>query len=181
MDQLIEPDPSFAKALSREYQGATKLAICKEEISQTLKSLDPRSHFSIIAFNTKIVYFKKNPVPSNGGNISSADGWLRALPPAGETNYYDGLRAALDMDEGPDESPNFRSTPDTITFLTDGAPTQGEITDADALLEWYTSINRFARIRTHCISFGTIGVDNVLLKGMAEQNGGRYVQVPDKK
>ena len=181
MDQLFEPDPGAAAQLSRSYQGATKLAICKEEISQTLKTLDPRSMFSIIVFNTRITTFKKNPVPSSSGNISSADGWLRALPPAGETNYYDGLRAALDMNEGPDELPNFRSTPDTLTFLTDGAPTQGEITDADTLLEWYTSLNRYSRIKTHCICFGTKGVDVVLLRGMAEQNGGKFVQVPEKQ
>lgn len=180
MDANFEPDDRAASALSRKYAGSTKLAICKEEIAQSLRSLDPRSHFSVTVFNTRISWFKKNPIPSSPGNIASAEGWLRSLPPAGETNYYDGLRAALDMEEGPDESPNFRSTPDTLTFLTDGAPTQGEITDADTLLEWYTSVNRYARVRTHCICFGTTGVDLVLLRGMAERNGGRFVMVPEK-
>lgn len=181
MDAFFEPDPRIASALSREYKGATKLAICKEEISQTLRTLDPRSHFSIIAFNTRIVTFKKNPVPSSAGNISSAQGWLQSLPPAGETNYYGGLRAALDLDEGPDDSQNFRSTPDTLTFLTDGMPTQGEITDADTLSEWYTALNRYARIRTHVIAFGTKGVDLVLLRAMAERNGGKFVCVTERE
>ena len=181
MDAFFEPDPAITSSLSRKYAGATKLAICKEEISQTLKTLDPRSHFSIIVFNTRIAFFKKNPVPSSPGNISSADGWLRSLPPAGETNYYGGLRAALDLDEGPEESQNFRSTPDTLTFLTDGMPTQGEITDADTLAEWYASLNRYARIRTHVIAFGTKGVDLVLLRSMAERNGGKFVCVTEKE
>lgn len=180
MDQLFEPDPSAAAALSRTYNGSTKLAICKEEIAQVLKGLDPRSHFSIIVFNTKIQWWKKNPVPSSGGNISSAAGWMLSLPAAGETNYYDGLRAALDLPDGPDDSPDFKSTPDTLTFLTDGSPTQGEITDADTLLQWYTSLNRYARVRTHCITFGLKGVDLVLLRGMAEQNGGTFVIVPER-
>jgi len=180
MDHLFEPDPAMATALSRNYAGSTKLAICKEEIAQSLKTLDPRSYFSIIVFNTTIQTFKKNPVPSSSGNIDSAVGWLRSLPPKGETNYYDGLRAALDLDEGPDENQNFRSTPDTLTFLTDGMPTQGEITDADVLLEWYTSLNRYARIRTHVICFGTTGVDRVLLRGMAERNAGKFVEVLEK-
>jgi hypothetical protein len=181
MDQIFEPDPGFAQALSREYKGATKLAICKEEIAQTLKTLDPRSHFSVIAFNTRILYFKKNPVPSSPGTISSADGWLRALPPAGETNYYDGLRVALDLDpdSGPDDLPNFRSTPDTITFLTDGEPTKGAITDGDTLVEWYTGLNRYARVVTHTITFGNIGIDMPLLHRLAEQNGGKFTLVPE--
>ncbi len=181
MDARFEPDPAAAGSLTRKYAGATKLAICKEEIAHTLKSLDPRSHFSIVVFNTRISFFKKNPVPSSAGNVAAAEGWLRSLPPAGETNYYGGLRAALDLDEGPENSQDFRATPDTLTFLTDGMPTQGEITDADTLLEWYTSLNRYARIRTHVICFGTKGVDVVMLRGMAERNGGRFVQVAEKE
>ena len=59
-------------------------------------------------------------------------------------------------------------------------PTQGEITDSDTLLEWYTSLNRYARIRTHVIAFGSKGVDNVMLRGMAERNGGRFIQVLER-
>ena len=182
MDTLFEPDPRIVAALSRTYTGQTKLQICKEEVSQTLRTLHPQSHFSLIVFNTRIQSFKKNPIPSSPGNLQSAESWLRNLPPAGETNYYDGLRAALDLEEGQlDDSPNFRSTPDTLTFLTDGMPTQGEITDSDTLLEWYTSINRYARIRTHVVAFGSKGVDIVLLRGMAERNAGRFVHVMERE
>jgi hypothetical protein len=181
MAQRFEPDASAAAALSRNYTGGDKLTICKEEIAQALKTLDSRAHFSVIVFNTQVRAYKRNPIPASQGNIDSAVSWIRGLPPAGETNYYDGLRAALDLDESPDDLPNFRSTPDTLTFLTDGSPTQGEITDRDTILEWYTSLNRFARIRTHVICFGTTDVDLVLLQGMAERNGGRFVQVPGKR
>lgn len=180
-DVLFEPDPRILAQLSRKYTGQTKLQICKEEIAQALKTLDPRAHFSIIVFNTTVKAFKKNPIPATPGNTSSAESWLRGLPPTGETNYYGGLRACLDLDEGPEEISNFRSTPDTVTFLTDGMPTQGEITDSDTLLEWYTSLNRYARIKTHVIAFGNKGVDIVLLEGMAKRNGGVFVHVSEKE
>jgi hypothetical protein len=162
-DVLFEPDPRILAQLSRKYTGQTKLQICKEEIAQAVKA------------------FKKNPIPATPGNTSSAEAWLRGLPPTGETNYYGGLRACLDLDEGPEELANFRSTPDTVTFLTDGMPTQGEITDSDTLLEWYTSLNRYARIKTHVIAFGNKGVDIVLLEGMAKRNGGVFVHVSEKE
>jgi Mg-chelatase subunit ChlD len=169
-------------SLSRKYTGSSKLEICKEEIGQTLAKLDPRAHFSIIVFNTQVTSFKREPVGASPENVSAATSWLRSLPPAGETNYYGGLRAALALDEGTAElSPNFRDTPDTLTFLTDGIPTQGEITDADTLLEWYTSLNRYARIRTHVIAFGTKGVDLVVLKNMADRNRGKFVHVAEKE
>jgi len=179
MDSRFEPDPKAAKSLRREYTGSSKLAICKEEIAQTLKSLDSRAHFSIIVFNTRVDSFKSNPVPASAANVSSAQGWLDSLPPSGETNYYGGLRAALNLGDASEPSPSFGDTPDTLTFLTDGMPTQGEITDADTLLEWYTSLNRYARIRTHVIAFGTKGVDLDVLRRMAERNGGRFVHVAE--
>ena len=172
--------PSFAQRLNREYQGTNKLDICKEEIAYTLTSLDPRSHFNVIAFNTTIRAFSKNPVAASKGNVDKAIGFLRSLPPTGETNYYDSLRAALDLGDTIDQFDNFRSTPDTLTFLTDGMPTRGEMTDADTLLEWYTALNRYSRVRTHVICFGTKGVDLVLLRGMAERNDGKFVHVAER-
>ena len=67
----------------------------------------------------------------------------------------------------------------TITFLTDGVPTKGDIVDGDTLLEWYTGLNRYARVKTHTITFGNIGVDDRLLRLMAERNGGKFIQVPE--
>jgi len=181
MDSKFEPDPKQVNSLSRRYAGSSKLDICKEEITQTLSKLDPRAHFSIIVFSTKILSFKREPIAASSENVSAATSWLKSLPPAGQTNYYGGLRAALNLDEGIDLSPDFRDTPDTLTFLTDGVPTEGEITDSDTLLEWYTSLNRYARIRTHVIAFGSKGVDLVVLKNMADRNRGRFVHVAEKE
>jgi hypothetical protein len=176
---LFTPDPSAAKSLSREYVGRDKLTICKEEIAQALKQLDPRAFFSVVAFGTQIRAFKSNPVPASTGNIESAVSFLQSLPGAGETNYYDALKVALDLGDQPDTNQDLRSTPDTITFLTDGVPTKGEVTDGDTLLEWYTGLNRYARVKTHTITFGNIGVDMPLLRGLAERNGGRFTLVPE--
>jgi hypothetical protein len=199
---LFTPDPAASKALSRDYTGRDKLTICKEEIAQALQGLDPRAHFSVIAFGTRIdrfkpnpipatpgnidsavgflrSRFKPNPIPATPGNIDSAVGFLRSLAGAGETNYYDALKAALDIGDEPDTNANFKATPDTITFLTDGEPTKGDIVDADALLEWYCDLNRYARITTHTITFGLVNVDMPLLRGMAERNGGKFTIVPE--
>ena len=181
MAVLFSPDPAAAKVLSREYTGFDKLTICKEEIAQSLRSLDPRSHFSIVSFGTSIREFKARPVPASPSNIDSAIGFMKSLPASGETNYYDSLRKVLDLGEEPDTNANFRATPDTITFLTDGRPTKGEMLDADTLLEWYTGLNRYARVKTHTITFGLIGIDMPLLRNMAEKNGGVFLIVPEKK
>jgi HEAT repeat protein len=179
MLELFTPDAAAAKALSREYVGRDKLTICKEEIAQALKALDPRAHFSVIAFGSQIRPFKPNPVPASPSNVESATGFLASLTGNGETNYYDALKVALDIGEEPDTNPNLKATPDTITFLTDGVPTKGDIIDGDTLLEWYTGLNRYARVKTHTITFGLIDVDMQLLHGLAERNGGKFTLVPE--
>jgi hypothetical protein len=176
---LFTPDPSAARALSREYVGRDKLTICKEEIAQALRGLDPRAHFSVISFGTRIRAFKANPVPASTANIDAAIGFLTTVPGVGETNYYDALKTALDLGEEPDTNPDLRATPDTITFLTDGVPTKGDMIDGDTLLEWYTGLNRYARVKTHTITFGEIGIDRSLLQNLAVRNGGKYTEVPE--
>ncbi len=177
MSELFTPDPAGAKALSREYTGRDKLSICKEEVAQALAALDPRAHFNVVAFGTQIRAFKKNPVPASSGNIEAAVGFLTSLPGQGETNYYDALKVALDIGDQPDTNPDLKATPDTITFLTDGVPTKGDVIDGDTLLEWYTGLNRYARVKTHTITFGTIGIDQRLLQQLAERNGGKFTLV----
>ena len=49
------------------------------------------------------------------------------------------------------------------------------------ILEWYTGLNRYARVTTHTITFGVINVDVQLLRAMAERNGGKFTLVPEKK
>jgi hypothetical protein len=181
MTMLFQADPAGAKALSRDYTGTDKLTICKEEIAQALKSLDPRAHFNVVAFGMSIRAFKQNPVPASTANIEAAVSFLKSLPGQGRTNYYGALKAALDIGDEPDTNPNFKATPDTITFLTDGQPTKGDITDGDVLVEWYTDLNRYARVKTHTLTFGTIEVDVKLLAAMAERNGGKFTLVPELK
>jgi HEAT repeat protein len=178
---LFTPDPAASKALSREYVGSDKLTICKQEIMQALSQLDPRSHFNIISFGMQIKPFRQNPVPASAGNITEAGDFLRSLVGAGRTNYYGALKAALDIGSEPDTNPGFKATPDTITFLTDGVPNEGDIVDGDTLLEWYTGLNRYARVKTHTITFGLVNVDMPLLRGLAERNGGRFTIVPELK
>jgi HEAT repeat protein len=179
MLENFTPDPVAAAKFGLAGGNRDKLDLCKEQITNALTSLDPRTHFNIVAFGTAIRNFNQNPVPATPTNKDDAISFLRSLPGAGETNYYNALKVALDIGAEPDTDPNFKATPDTITFLTDGAPTKGDILDADVILEWYTGLNRYSRVTTHTISFGLTGVDATLLRGMAERNWGKFTLVPE--
>lgn len=107
----------------------------------------------------------------------SATGRLRTLPADGETSCFDALRTVLDPGERADPAPGFRDTPDTITFLADGMPTRGAITDSKTLLSWFTNLNRYARVTTHVIAFGDKGLEVEFLRALAERNYGTFVHV----
>ncbi|MHC4923579.1 MAG: HEAT repeat domain-containing protein [Planctomycetota bacterium] len=175
------PDAETAKRLLGTGETTNVLAICKQEITRSIRSLDPRTHLGIVVFNDRVRRWKKSMVPAGDSNRTSALSFLRAQVPKGETNFYEALRAMLDMEGASPFDPRFRRTPDTIVFLTDGSPTVGEITDADTLLHWYTALNRYARIRTHTIAFGALGVDEPLLEALAKRNDGTFKQIREYK
>jgi hypothetical protein len=162
----------------RRLRGTTKIEICKKEVVASLDSLDPRSHVNVISFGSSVRMWKNTPIQSSRKNLDSAIAHVKSLETAGETNYYDALRAVLDLGERPDASPSFRTTPDTITFLTDGMPTRGEITHPAALLGWYSNLNRYARVTTHVIAFGDKGLEIEFMRALAERNYGVFVHVP---
>ena len=106
---------------------------------------------------------------------------VRALRPSGQTNYYDALRLVLGM-EGRDGGwkGRFANTSDTVLFLTDGTPTDGEITKSDELLSWWRERNRFARLRVHVIAMGVTNVDVGFLRNFAAGSGGTFVHLKGK-
>jgi len=181
MELRFRPDLTGMKRRGRRLKGTNKIDICKAEIAETLKTLDSRSHFNLISFGDRVKSWKDGVVSASSDNVQSAISWLRNRPAAGETNYYDALRTVLELGERPDASPNFKDTPDTITFLTDGMPTRGEITDSKTLLAWYTRLNRYSRVTTHVIAFGDKGLEIELLRDLARQNFGTFVHVPGRK
>jgi hypothetical protein len=181
MELRFKPDTKGMKRRGRTLRGTNKIDICKAEIAATLQTLDGRSHFNLISFGDRVKAWKGGVVKASPENVADAISWLKNRPAAGETNYYDALRTVLELGDRPDASPNFRDTPDTITFLTDGMPTRGEITDSKTLLGWYTRLNRYSRVTTHVIAFGDKGLEIELLRNLATQNYGTFVHVPGRK
>jgi len=177
MKQGFRVSKGWQDRLGRVYNGQTRMAVVKEEITQALKELDPRTRVNMVFFNDRVRVWKSAPVPA-GAAADSAAGAVRALNPSGQTNYYDALRAVLAYDnDGMSWRPTFADTPDTLFFLTDGSPTDGEITKSDELLAWWNERNRFARLKVHVIAMGNTGVDITFLQKFATQNGGKFVHM----
>jgi len=177
MEQGFRVSKAWEERLGRKYSATTRMGVCKQELAQAIKDLDPRTRLNVVFFNHRVRKWKPAPVPS-GAMGDSAIGAIKAVNPDGQTNYYDALRSILGMENaGSDWRSTFADTPDTLFFLTDGRATDGEITYSDELLGWFSEQNRFARLRVHVIAMGTTSVDTKFLRSFSEDNDGIYLHL----
>ena len=133
-NRLFNPDASTRSLLHRSYQHATIFQIAAEEVAASVRALDPRAMFDVIAFGSEVRKWQSVMVRATESNKDGAASFVHSYEANGETNFYGALTAALDIDPATAVSPELRDTLDTMVFLTDGTPTVGEITDADLLL-----------------------------------------------
>jgi HEAT repeat protein len=177
MKQGFRVSAGWEDRLGHKFEATTRIGVSKEELIHSIKTLDPRTRFSIVFFNDRVKVWQTSPVAA-GASADAGVSAVKNIQPKGTTNYYDALRVILGMEgTGGGWRPAFADTPDTLFFLTDGAPTDGEITKADELLAWFNERNRFARLRVHVIAMGTTGVDLGFLRKLAQTNGGKFVHL----
>jgi len=182
MTQGFEVSPYLQRRMKRSYTKKTRIGVCKEELTWSIRALDPRTRMNVVFFNDRVRTWKSTPVTAQiGGEAAIKSIWN--VRPTGQTNYFDALRVVLgEQAAGGDEGGSrwltrFGDTADTVFFLTDGTPTDGEITKPDELLVWFGERNRFARLRVHVIAMGKTDVDTEFLKAFAEGTGGTFVHL----
>jgi HEAT repeat protein len=181
-NRKFNPDASTRSLLHKKdvKDGSTIFEIARDEVAASVAALDPRAYFNVIAFGSEIRRFERGMVNASADNKKSAETFVNSYGANGETNFYGALTAALDLDTSPPVSGELRDTLDTMVFLTDGTPTVGEIVEPELLIEWYSELNRYYRVRTHTYAFGRLEVDEELLRKLAERNEGRFTQLSEE-
>jgi HEAT repeat protein len=142
-------------------KGGTRWKVAVEQALAVVDSLDRHSNLNLILFNNAIDAWQKKLTRMDLGNRAALRMYLLSRKPEGGTNLYDGLELALLAREV-----------DTVFLLSDGIPSDGKFVQASAILQEVKKINRFRKVRIHCVS---IGADSALLRDLADQNRGRYV------
>lgn len=141
----------------------TRLDAAKEQLQLVVSALPKTHKVNLIPFETNVNRAWRDLQALSPANRKKLLELISMIPLAGGTNTYGALMAAFDDPEV-----------DTIYLLTDGQPTQGEITNADDILEAVQRENRTRQIVIHCIS---IGLDSTLLQDLAALTGGQYKYV----
>jgi len=191
MNDHIVVDPEWLRKAGRSYKSdATKFDLAESEISATLRLVDPRLEFGIVTFRSDVRPWKEHLVAASPGVVEQALSHLESQrPPAmnttgdiskQKTNVADALRVALGIKPGTTGRATDEAA-DEAYIMTDGAPTAGDLVDADVLLSWFRERNRLARMRLHVVTFETIDTDLKFLQALAAAGGGSFVAIPEKK
>jgi len=144
-------------------EGTTRIEVAKEQLRNTLRSLADGVLFNIIPFSNGAYAYEDFLVELSEEERSLAGEYVDALQASGGTNIHDAIEAAFRDPEV-----------DTIYLLSDGSPSAGPITDAGLLRDEVARWNSIRGIRIHCVA---VGQDHPLLRGLAEDSGGKYIQV----
>lgn len=178
------------------YPSFLRMDIVKTELVRTLETLEPYVRFNILAFATDVERWKKDLVPANVLNKSSAKAWVQRLESiggaskedlasvgltgsanleAGKTNTHGALTEGLEYAGRGTTDKNYEIAIDTIFFLSDGRPSHGKFVDPDDILREIRSANELRKVVIHTIAIGEFEKD--FMRRLAEENGGVFVDL----
>ena len=141
----------------------TRLDVAKEQMTKSIERVLDGVFFNVIPFSTEARPLSDGLVPMEPEAREEALAYIGRLRERGGTNIYDSLSTAFEDERV-----------DTIYLLSDGAPTEGGISDP---LSLRAEVERWNSVRGIVIHAIAVGQDHPLLKGLARDSGGEYVRV----
>jgi hypothetical protein len=179
MTTTFRPTADLQRRLRRAAAARPRIEFARDELIESVRSLDPRASFRLWTFHDVVTAWKPTPTVASATGKARAIAFIQRLALGEATNYYDAFRTVFGLPEKGSPRDRFRSTPDTVFFLTDGQPTVGEITETEELLSWFREENRFAMLRCHVIAFGDKNLDFRFLTTLARETGGDFVHLKE--
>jgi len=148
--------------------GGDRIVAAKRELLVAIAGLRESCQFAIVTFNDRASAWQRQLVPATDRNKLAAKTFVDGLGVGGSTASYSALDLAFTFDT------------EAIYFLSDGAPTTGNIIAPVDIVSAVTATNKIRRISIYTIGVGA-GFPgsplDVFLKTLAEQNLGVYRRV----
>jgi len=158
-----------ARFRTNQGRSMTRLDFVRCELASVVNNqLGPGTQYDIIAFSGGVDSLFGGLAPIDAPSIGRTNSYLASLRPSGATNIYGALEQA------------FARQPDTIYFLTDGAPTAGATTSPRAIVQAVAQWSQ-GRVAVHSVAFltGSDASDDKsasrrLMREIANASGGTY-------
>jgi von Willebrand factor type A domain/HEAT repeats len=141
----------------------TRMELAKEQLTEVLRSLPDDTLFNVVFFEQTVKALSRKSLEMNKSNRAKALRFVREQYAVGSTALYPALQLAF-------ADPLI----DTVYLLSDGAPTEGEITDIEEIRAEVARWNAARHVKIHGVSMGQ---DSTLLRWLCEDTGGSYKRV----
>lgn len=146
----------------------TKMAFSSGELKRVLKALDEDVWTNVCFFATEYAFTAERlfPIKRAREQLLSFVG-EKAVTPSGKalgrSNLYDTLSVAFQDPEV-----------DTVFFLSEGGPTEGQFLATDRFMQHLNRQNRYSRVQVHCLQVTTSTFGERFLRRLSEDTGGTY-------
>jgi hypothetical protein len=169
-------DKQIRKLLDEHGLPQTRLGYAQAEFIRAINSLPDGAYFDVLGYNDDVKRIKHRMMKVDRFSRKRAIRWVLRLETAELTNIWAALHESFRDYLASSGQRRFEELPDTIVFLTDGIATRGRFTETEDLRTLVQIWNQPVDAIIHCVGIGK-GHDRELLKGMAEDTGGYYVDV----
>jgi len=156
----------YALDISGSMQDGAKILKAQEELRRALGELRRSDTFNVILFKRHAQTFMEDSVPATIANISNARSYITDIKLGNGTNISEAMELALGM-----------NGITQIYLMSDGEPNGGIMDFAE--LRRFIREHNTRKVAIHTVAFG-MGENfpgMLLLKGIAEDNGGTYKYV----
>ncbi len=173
---------AFVIDVSKSMEWSDRLKHAKRELTRVVESLPETTRFNIITFSSDVHAWKDRVQVANEKLIEKAKKFIAPLAPHGGTKTHEALERSFYV---PDKAKSAEIA-DTIVFLSDGSPSEGEVVDPEAILAQVREWNRYRRVRILCIALLTGEAPDAyrahedalkaerFMRRLAEENGGSF-------
>jgi hypothetical protein len=146
----------------------TRLDLAKYQTINLVSQLREEQSFEIILFSKEVTHWMNKLVPATSMNKQKAITLLETIVPEDATNTWGALAAAFDMVDVNKKGDTFG--PDEMYLVTDGAPSLGDITEPDQILQATLQLCKVKPLKINVIG---VGVDLNFLRKLARDTGGQ--------
>jgi HEAT repeat protein len=172
------PDDDTTGGRQPDMPGAgesSRLEVAKRDLAKALGGVKDKGVFNLVLFASDVWTWSESLVEMNPKVRGEVTSYVEKVEAVGGTNLYGALERAFDLAGATGKGGEWsKPVIDTIYFLTDGRASVGVTTDPDEILAYVRERNANAGITIHTIGLSDAH-DAVLLRRMAEENGGQYV------
>lgn len=140
----------------------SRMDVAKEQLSDIVRAFPDGKLFNLIFFESEVRSLDDRLIKMKKSERQRSLRFIREQYSLGGTALYPAMQLAF-------------ADPlvDTIFLISDGAPTEGEITDIEEIRREVERWNSARHVRIHGI---TIGQDSTLLRWLTEDTGGTYTR-----